>query len=156
MVFFPMVWGSVVFLLEPINHRLGAKSLMRSWERGDLSPFVRLLLAGLVCGMFWESWNWLADARWTYNIPYLKRTQDFRHAPGRVPGLPTLCGGVLCVLCLGQPALGRAGLGVDDYQRTVRPMAPAWLRWLLGLGAVAYGLWMCRMIDLYLVKGWLP
>ncbi|MFH2125253.1 MAG: hypothetical protein ABIK12_01980, partial [Pseudomonadota bacterium] len=26
-VFFPLVWGSVVFMLEPINHRLGAKSL---------------------------------------------------------------------------------------------------------------------------------
>ena len=27
--FFPLVWGSFTFLLEPLNHRLGLRSLMR-------------------------------------------------------------------------------------------------------------------------------
>lgn len=30
-LFFPLVWGALVFLLEPLNHRAGAPSLMRDW-----------------------------------------------------------------------------------------------------------------------------
>ncbi|MBU1275447.1 MAG: hypothetical protein KJ720_08730 [Proteobacteria bacterium] len=155
-LFFPLVWGSFVFLLEPLNHYTGAKSLMRSWERGDLSPFVRLLLAGLVCGAFWESWNWLAEARWTYNIAYLGEPKIFAMPLAGYLGFPPFA--VECYVFYASVSLlwGGRGWERDDYQRTVRPPAPLWLRRLLGLGAVAYGLWMCRMIDLHLIKGWLP
>ena len=94
---FPMVWGGLIFLLEPINYRRGAKSLMRFWQKGDLSPFVRLLVAGLICGLVWESFNFLAGARWQYAIPYLNRAQNICHAPGRVFGLSPFCRGMLCV-----------------------------------------------------------
>lgn len=155
-VFFPLVWGALVFLLEPINHRLGVKSLMRSWERGDLSPFVRLLAAGLVCGVCWESWNWLAGARWTYNIPLFSQFKIFAMPLAGYLGFPPFA--VECYVFYATVSLlwGGRGWELDDYQSALRPPAPAWLRWLLGLGAVAFGLWMCSMIDLYLVKGWLP
>ncbi len=69
-LFFPLVWGALVFLLEPFNHRRGAPSLMADWQRGDLSRFWGLLVAGLVCGLLWESWNFLAGARWAYTLPW--------------------------------------------------------------------------------------
>ncbi|MBW1713217.1 MAG: hypothetical protein JRJ59_08750 [Deltaproteobacteria bacterium] len=67
--FFPLVWLTFIFLLEPINHRLGARSLMADWERGDLTALVRLLAAGLVCGLIWEFLNFWAGAKWIYTIP---------------------------------------------------------------------------------------
>jgi hypothetical protein len=33
---YPLIWGAFILLLEPINHRWGAKSLLRDWEQGTL------------------------------------------------------------------------------------------------------------------------
>jgi hypothetical protein len=153
-LFFPLVWGSLVFLLEPLNHFYGAPSLMRRWEQGDLSVFVRLLVAGLICGTFWESWNWLAGARWVYNLPYLSHPKIFAMPLAGYLGFPPFA--VECYVFFASVSLLRGGRGweADDYQRTLFAPIPSWLGWLLVLAALAYGLWMCSMIDLHLVKGW--
>ncbi len=31
---YPLIWGSLTFILEPINYRWGTKSILRDWERG--------------------------------------------------------------------------------------------------------------------------
>jgi hypothetical protein len=154
-LFFPLVWGALVFILEPLNHRFGAKSLMRYWERGDLSPFYRLLLAGLICGVFWESWNWLAAARWVYNIPYLSEPKLFAMPLAGYGGFAPFAVG--CYVFFASISLLRGGRGweADDYNRQTMKPAPLWLRVGLGLASVVFGLWMCHMIDLYLIKGWL-
>jgi hypothetical protein len=69
--FFPLVWGGFVFLLEPVNHRFGAQSLMRQWERGSLRTFFVLLVAGAVCGLLWEFWNYWALTKWEYTVPHV-------------------------------------------------------------------------------------
>ncbi|MCF8034187.1 MAG: hypothetical protein K9K66_15945 [Desulfarculaceae bacterium] len=153
-VFFPLVWGALVFLLEPLNHFYGVPSLMRRWERGDLSPFLGLLMAGLICGAFWESWNWLAGARWVYNIPYLAEPKIFEMPLAGYLGFPPFA--VECYVFFASLGILRGGRGWEahDYARRLFKPAPAWLGWLLALGAVAFGLWMCAMIDAHLVKGW--
>jgi hypothetical protein len=155
-VFFPLVWGALVFLLEPLNHFYGVSSLMRRWEQGDLSPFLGLLLAGLVCGGFWESWNWLAGARWEYHLPYLSQPRIFAMPLAGYLGFPPFA--VECYVFFASISILRGGRGWEaaDYQRRLFRPIPGWLGWLLVLGAVAYGLWMCSMIDAYLVKGWAP
>jgi hypothetical protein len=74
---FPLIWGSFVFLLEPINHRFGAKSLMCDWERGNPSKFLLLLTAGLACGLFWEFWNFWARSKWVYTVPFFDELKGF-------------------------------------------------------------------------------
>lgn len=69
--FFPLVWGAFIFLLEPVNHRAGAPSLLREWEKGSLRSFYLLLLAGLICGMLWEFWNYWAGSKWIYTVPHV-------------------------------------------------------------------------------------
>ena len=49
-VFFPLTWGSLVFLLEPWNRRHARRSFLRDLEAGEAGPFLRTLLAGLICG----------------------------------------------------------------------------------------------------------
>ena len=68
--FFPLIWGAFIFLLEPVNHKAGAPSLLREWESGSLREFYLLLLAGLACGFIWELWNFRAGAKWIYTVPY--------------------------------------------------------------------------------------
>jgi hypothetical protein len=69
--FFPLVWGGFIFLVEPLNHKLRAKSLLRDWEVGSLRRFLVLLVAGACCGLFWEFWNFWAGAKWVYSVPFV-------------------------------------------------------------------------------------
>lgn len=73
--FFPFVWLSVYFILEPINVWLGYHSLANDTARGDWRPVIALWLGTLVCGFFWEMWNFYAYPKWVYHVPFV----DFLH-----------------------------------------------------------------------------
>ncbi len=75
--FFPLVWLAFIFLLEPVNHKAGAPSLLREWEKGSLRNFYLLLLAGAVCGLLWELWNFRAGSKWIYTLPHARVPEDF-------------------------------------------------------------------------------
>ncbi len=69
--FFPLVWGGFVFLLEPINYLLNEReSLIFDLKSGSLRRPVLLLLAGGVCGFLWEFWNFWAETKWVYSLPW--------------------------------------------------------------------------------------
>lgn len=74
---FAPVWAGFVLLLDPLNYAWGGRSLLRDWERGDSSLFWNLMVAGLVCGVFWEFWNYWAAARWLYIFPILQGWKIF-------------------------------------------------------------------------------
>jgi hypothetical protein len=63
------VWLGFIFLLDPINYWRGGDSLFGDWEKGNPARFYSLLLAGLLCGILWEFWNYWAGARWSYTVP---------------------------------------------------------------------------------------
>ena len=67
--FYPLIWGSVIFLLEPWNRDHARRSFLRDLEGGEAGPFVRTLLAGLACGGLWELWNYWARTKWIYTVP---------------------------------------------------------------------------------------
>lgn len=68
-LFFPCVWLSLVFIVEPLNARLGHRSLLRFTARRDWRPIAALTAGVLVCGFFWELWNFWSYPKWTYRIP---------------------------------------------------------------------------------------
>jgi hypothetical protein len=67
--FYPLVWGSVFFLAEPINAWRGRPSLLRHLDRGDWRPVAALAVGALACGFFWEMWNFWSYPKWTYHTP---------------------------------------------------------------------------------------
>ena len=67
--FYPLVWGSVVMLLEPINIWLGRQHFLESLGHGDWRPVICLSLGALICGFFWEMWNYFSYPKWTYHTP---------------------------------------------------------------------------------------
>lgn len=74
---FGSVWLGFIFLLEPINRWTGHESLWSDLSRGDSSRLRALLWAGMICGVFWEFWNWFAAARWFYTVPILSEWKVF-------------------------------------------------------------------------------
>jgi hypothetical protein len=69
-VFFPLVWISLYALIDPWNVRLGNPTLLADLARGDWRPALSLALGALICGFFWELWNFYAYPKWIYRIPY--------------------------------------------------------------------------------------
>jgi hypothetical protein len=73
--FIVFMWLGLIFLIEPINYRLGAPSVFHDLERGKISFLLQLLAAGLVCGLLWESLNqqvvWHDGFIWRYNINHI-------------------------------------------------------------------------------------
>ncbi len=69
------VWMSVFFIIAPVNYHLGNKSLLYFTKSGDWRPIVALTLGSLMCGFFWEMWNYYSYPKWIYNVPIV----DFWH-----------------------------------------------------------------------------
>jgi hypothetical protein len=69
--FFPFLWASVFFLLEPVNVWLGHRSLLHETARGDWRLPVALSTGCLICGFFWEMWNFYSYPKWVYHVPFV-------------------------------------------------------------------------------------
>jgi len=68
---FPLVWGAFFFLLDPFCDLWGGPSLIARFAAGERREHLCLLAAGLVCGLWWEAWNYFAITRWVYIFPVL-------------------------------------------------------------------------------------
>lgn len=88
-LFFPLVWGAVWLLVDPFVYRRHPEwSLLHDIERGAWSRIGRLLLAGLLAGILWEFYNFWADGKWIYTIPWLESLKVFEMPPVGFLGFP--------------------------------------------------------------------
>jgi len=71
------VWLGFIFLLEPLNYKLKLKSILRDFERGNLSRIMQLFFTGLIAGLLWEFWNFWATTKWIYTVPILGHIKIF-------------------------------------------------------------------------------
>jgi len=67
--FYPFLWLSVFFILEPINIWLGNRSLTRWLEQGDWRPVYALWIGVWITAFFWEMWNYFGWPKWVYSVP---------------------------------------------------------------------------------------
>ncbi|MCF7838852.1 MAG: hypothetical protein K9N49_09510 [Candidatus Marinimicrobia bacterium] len=74
---FPLLWLAPLLLLSAARLLAGRPPL--DPEPGEtLWPRIaRLAAAALICGFFWEMWNYYSLARWVYAVPYVDRFQLF-------------------------------------------------------------------------------
>lgn len=68
---FPLVWLSLIFLLDPLVSWMGGHSIGKFLECRNWSPVSNLALGALLCGWFWEMWNYYALPKWSYTIPHV-------------------------------------------------------------------------------------
>ena len=71
------VWLGFIFLLDPLNYRMGRDSLFLDLANGDPRKLYSLLLSGVLCGFLWEFWNYWAGARWHYTVPIVGHIKIF-------------------------------------------------------------------------------
>jgi hypothetical protein len=73
--FYPLTWGALYLILDPLNKVLGRESLLDRLRHGDWRPVVALASGALVTGFFWELWNFHSFPKWVYVTPGV----DFLH-----------------------------------------------------------------------------
>jgi hypothetical protein len=76
-VLFPLLWLAPLALLCGLLAAAGEETLFDALGRGDWRTLVRLSMAALICGGFWEMWNMYSLARWVYDVPYVGRFHVF-------------------------------------------------------------------------------
>ncbi len=75
--FFPLVWGASFFLLEPWLAKRNQPSVWGQLAAGRPGGPLRILLAGAICGLCWESWNFWASSKWIYTVPFFEELKLF-------------------------------------------------------------------------------
>ena len=109
--FFPLVWGAFAFLLEPLCAKFGARSLLMDGKKGEWTTFLRLLLAGIVCGGYWELSNFWSLEKWIYTVPFFSEGKFFEMPYLGFLGFPPFC--VQCFVMTNALYLLRGGLHWD-------------------------------------------
>jgi hypothetical protein len=69
--FFVFMWMSLLFLLDPINFYLKNPSLIKFVSTGNWKPVISLTIGCLLCGFFWELWNYYSYPKWVYDVPFI-------------------------------------------------------------------------------------
>ena len=77
---FSMLWLAPLALLTALQVICGEASILDGPARGDWRAIWQVALAGLVCGFFWELWNYASLAHWEYSVPLVHRFEIF-HMP---------------------------------------------------------------------------
>ena len=70
-VAFPLVWVAPPALLISLAALRGEPHTLSGIASGDWRAAVSSVLAALLCGFFWETWNFGCYAKWVYAIPYV-------------------------------------------------------------------------------------
>jgi hypothetical protein len=74
---FPMLWIAPVLVLAGLAQLVAGETVFSPLARGDWRPILQPALAALVCGFFWELWNYGSLPKWHYTVPYVQRWQIF-------------------------------------------------------------------------------
>jgi len=74
---FSMLWLAPLFVLAGLQQLLLGRSLFAPIGKGDWTGVLQPALAALICGFFWELWNYGSLAKWHYSIPFVQRFHLF-------------------------------------------------------------------------------
>ncbi len=74
---FSFLWLAPLLILTALQHLAGRPTLFTAMAVGDWRPAVSAATAALLCGFFWEMWNFFSQAKWIYSIPYVYRFKLF-------------------------------------------------------------------------------
>jgi hypothetical protein len=74
---FSLLWLSPLLILVSLQALMKENHILSGIAKGDWRLVVSSALAALVCGWFWEMWNYWSLAKWIYSIPFVDRFKIF-------------------------------------------------------------------------------
>lgn len=79
-VLFPALWLAPLLLITALQVIANEPTIFEPVSRGDWSRLWQAAVAALVCGFFWELWNYKSLVHWQYSVPFVQRFRLF-HMP---------------------------------------------------------------------------
>ena len=70
---FPLLWVSPLLLLTALQALRGRPTIFDPIAAGRWRRLYLLAAAALICGFFWEMWNYGSLAKWVYAVPFVHR-----------------------------------------------------------------------------------
>jgi hypothetical protein len=74
---FALLWISPLLILVSLQVLLKETHIFSPLGNGDWRFVLASALAALLCGVFWEMWNFFSLAKWVYHVPFVQRFQVF-------------------------------------------------------------------------------
>lgn len=74
---YPLLWISPLAVFLAVQYASGDETVLDGLRSGDWRVVVRFATAALICGFFWEMWNFHSSAKWVYAVPFVHAFQLF-------------------------------------------------------------------------------
>ena len=74
---FPLLWISPLLIVVSLQTLLKERHVLSAIPDGNWQWVLTSALAALLCGIFWETWNFYSLAKWVYTVPFVHRFQIF-------------------------------------------------------------------------------
>ena len=74
---FSLLWISPLLILVSLRTLYGEPHLFSQVARGRWRILVASSVSALICGCFWEMWNFYSLAKWIYQVPFVQRFHLF-------------------------------------------------------------------------------
>ncbi len=74
---YALIWLAPLLIITSLQGISGERTIFHPLADGDWRHLWLAALAALVCGFFWELWNYKSLAHWEYSIPYVDRFEIF-------------------------------------------------------------------------------
>jgi hypothetical protein len=74
---YPLVWFAPLLIIVSLQSLWGRATLLTDLQEGDWRLIIPPACAALICGFFWEMWNFYSLTRWEYAIPFVDRYHIF-------------------------------------------------------------------------------
>lgn len=75
--FYPALWTAPLLLLLAARRFAERRSIADDLARGDWQRAATWMAAALICGGWWELWNWHSLPKWIYTVPGVQRWHVF-------------------------------------------------------------------------------
>ncbi|MFH2001401.1 MAG: DUF4332 domain-containing protein [Planctomycetota bacterium] len=152
---FPLIWAFGFLLPLPWFSKNLEATFLTDLTRSLPGRFLRLLTAGLICGLLWEGFNAFATIRWIYTVPFFQEIKLFEMPPLGFLGFPPFA--LECAVLYGVLAgLGWApqleGWGRPRQGRRGRPGSAC----AAGVMAVALGVAALEGMERYTIDSYTP
>lgn len=72
-----LVWVAPLLIIVALRSLRHETHPLQDLTRTDWTGPVSAALAALICGFFWEMWNFYSLAKWKYSIPFVHRFEVF-------------------------------------------------------------------------------
>jgi hypothetical protein len=76
-ILYPILWIGPFLGWIALSRAIGIPLEFGGISKGNWSYLLGWAFAALICGFFWEMWNYHSLSKWTYQIPYLQGYQVF-------------------------------------------------------------------------------